>query len=88
MVWLSHVWVQLDQGGMHQPRKNGCAVLGQGLNLSLSYFGGKFTSDCIQSLLSVNYEPKYHIEVMAQRGQNYAPYFIPDLEAEHLSIST
>lgn len=70
VVWLSHVWVQLDQGGMHQPRKNGCAVLGQGLNLSLSYFGGKFTSDCIQSLLSVNYEPKYRIEVMAQRGQN------------------
>lgn len=39
VVWLSYIWTQLNEGGMHQSRKNECATLGQGLNLSLSYFG-------------------------------------------------
>lgn len=54
---------------MHQPRKNKRAVLSQGLNLSLSYFVGKFTPICIQRLLSGNHEPKYLVEVMAQEDK-------------------
>ena len=50
----------------HVPtQENERAVLGQGLNLSLSYFRGKLTGIFIQKLLSGNYEPKYHVEVMA-----------------------
>lgn len=54
----------MNEGGMHQSRKNECAIPGQGLNLSLSYFWGMFTSIRIQKLLSGNYKSKYHLKAM------------------------
>lgn len=70
MFWLGQVWTQVDEGGMHQARKNKHAAVGPGLHLSLSDFGGTCTSICIQRLLSGNYEPKYHVGVMAQKDKN------------------